>query len=102
MAHEAGAAHARDPSGAEAFLSQAMADFTYGLRGVMEGLQNQHLHVPHLGLGDHGARALAAALANGAPLKTMDLTDNSLGPKGGALVAASLQHNTTLVNLVMR
>jgi len=40
IAHEAGIAHASDPSGAEAFLQQAMADFTLGMRGVMEGLQS--------------------------------------------------------------
>ncbi|KAI9003158.1 hypothetical protein BC832DRAFT_95391 [Gaertneriomyces semiglobifer] len=61
-------------------------------------LNDAEISVPHFGIGENGAKALAVVLKKNSSVKKLDLTDNWIGVGGGVLVQ-SLQINRVLREL---
>lgn len=61
----------------------------------------EELYLTSAGIGDAGAKALAAALKNNKSLRLLDLWKNGIGPEGAAALADALSSNTKLDKLYL-
>ena len=66
------------------------------LPSVLRALAKPAANMSHFALGEAGAAAVAAALANNSTMFSLDLRQNNLGVGGGLHLARALQSNRTL------